>query len=435
MHNKKNRKHLSMDDLLSQIKQYFDTLPSPQKSGISTSDCLMSIMAMFGVKSSSLLQFDAELKENWVLAQNLKQLYRIKTIPSDTYMRERADVVKPDQIRKAFTKVFAQTQRGKVLEMFAFLDNYYLVSVDGTQFFTSKKVHCDYCCETRHSDGNTTYSHKALSAAVVHPDMPYVLPMMPEFICKSDGDTKNDCEINAVKRLLTSMRQEHPHLKITIIEDGLYGNGPHIKLLESLRMKYIIVAKETNHDYLFKWVKDCDLIQGRMVLNGVIQQFEFTNDVPLNDTHHDLRVNFLRYTETNTKGEKKTWSWITNFEITIENVYQIIKGGRSRWHIENQTFNTLKNQGYNFEHNYGHGCKNLSNIMASLMFLCFLIDQIQLITNGVFQKAKQKSRTYARLWEHMRSFFCLFLFENWQELLYAISCIGQNAHQHVSFPP
>ena len=51
--------------------------------------------------------------------------------------------------------------------------------------------------------------------------------------------------------------------------------------------------------------------------------------------------------------------------------------GRARWKIENETFNTLKNQGYCFEHNFGHGEKNLSTVFAFLMMLAFLIDQIQ----------------------------------------------------------
>ena len=46
-------------------------------------------------------------------------------------------------------------------------------------------------------------------------------------------------------------------------------------------------------------------------------------------------------------------------------------GGRARWKIENETFNTLKNQGYHFEHNYGHGYQHLSVVLAMLMLLAF----------------------------------------------------------------
>ena len=50
---------------------------------------------------------------------------------------------------------------------------------------------------------------------------------------------------------------------------------------------------------------------------------------------------------------------------------------RTRWRVENEAFNTLKNQGYEFERNYGHGKQFLSSTLAGLMMLAFLVDQIQ----------------------------------------------------------
>ena len=64
-----------------------------------------------------------------------------------------------------------------------------------------------------------------------------------------------------------------------------------------------------------------------------------------------------------------------------------MQGGRTRWHIENDTFNTLKNQGYQFDHNFGHGKQNLSVVLAFLMFTAFLIDQIQEFACKHFQAA------------------------------------------------
>ena len=54
-----------------------------------------------------------------------------------------------------------------------------------------------------------------------------------------------------------------------------------------------------------------------------------------------------------------------------------MRAGRARWKVENETFNTLKNQGYHFEHNYGHGQQHLSVVLAMLMMLAFLLDQVQ----------------------------------------------------------
>ncbi len=58
-------------------------------------------------------------------------------------------------------------------------------------------------------------------------------------------------------------------------------------------------------------------------------------------------------------------------ETTLRQCYQVMRGGRGRWKIENETFNTLKNQGYQLEHNYGHGQKHLATVFGLLMMLPF----------------------------------------------------------------
>src|SRR3989338_7878996 len=78
--------------------------------------------------------------------------------------------------------------------------------------------------------------------------------------------------------------------------------------------------------------------------------------------------------------------------VTMNNIYQLSRGGRARWKIENETFNTLKNQGYQFEHNFGHGYKHLSHVFGLLMFLAFLIDQIQQKCCGLFGSALKKMK-------------------------------------------
>src|SRR5262249_20245738 len=91
----------------------------------------------------------------------------------------------------------------------------------------------------------------------------------------------------------------------------------------------------------------------------VVHRFRFVHDVPLNTSNRDVRVNFIEYWEV---GEHKVqhFSWVTDLRVSQRNVYHLMRGGRARWKIENETFNTLKNQGYHFEHNYGHGTQNLS---------------------------------------------------------------------------
>ncbi len=145
------------------------------------------------------------------------------------------------------------------------------------------------------------------------------------------------------------------------------------------------------------------------------------NDVPLNDNNQQIRVNFLDLIEIDPKGKKKHFTWITDHHITEENIGQIAKGGRARWKIENETFNTLKNQDYKFEHNFGHGNKNLTTIFSMLMMLAFAIDQIQELCHDLFKQALAKKERKSYLWAELRALFNSFLIASWDDLWNAIA--------------
>ncbi len=138
----KSRKDLSTRSQFSRVLTIARTLPNQiigtGDDPITLADCIMSAVAMFGMKYPSLLSFNNAFKDCSVVMYNLKSLFFVKSPPSDTYMRERLDKVNPKNLRKIFTKLFSQLQRGKMLESFKFLNFYYIISIDGTGFFSSK---------------------------------------------------------------------------------------------------------------------------------------------------------------------------------------------------------------------------------------------------------------------------------------------------------
>jgi len=380
-------------------------------------DCILSGLAVFGFKMPSLLQFEKDKVTEPFIRRNLRTLYGVTKAPSDTCMRERLDTIEPKQLRRAYKKIFSYLQRGKALESYRTLDGHYIISIDGTGQYSSEKVHCACCCEKHHRSGRVEYYHHMLGAVLVHPDHREVIPLAPEPIVKGDGNTKNDCERNAAKRLLSDLRREHPHLKVLIVEDGLASNFPHLSLLDSLSMPYIIGVKQGDHAYLFDWISDLKpTIHEHLDEVGTQHHYHMYTNVPLNDTHHDYRVNVLEYWETKKDGRKQYFSWVTKLPLTPDNVYQIMRAARSRWRIENETFNTLKNQGYNFEHNYGHGYKNLCSVMTMLMMLAFLIDQVQQLCCKTYQKARKHTGRLTTLFERVRVVSGFFVFTSWQHL-------------------
>ena len=407
-------KWLSAEGLYGSVHKRFSSLNDRYNKGnkIKTVDCLMSGLALFALKSPSLLQFDSRFRGS--LGHNPQ-------VPSDTYMRERLDEIDPSDIQPAFKTLFHLVQRSKQLTRFCLFEGHYLLSLDGTGYFSSHDVHCDHCCVKTHKDGKKTYYHQMLGGVLVHPDEPTVLPFAPEAMLKQDGTKKNDCERNASKRMLSRIRKDHPQLKLIVVADGLASNAPHIRHLQSLHMRFILGVKPGDHAALFDWVKHHDEVSCLSAQEGsgkklITREYRWLHQVPLNDSHPDLLVNYLECKETKA-GKTTTFTWITDLPITKENVATITKGARARWKIENETFNTLKNQGYQFEHNFGHGKQHLSTVFANLMFLSFMIDQIQQMACKRFQAALAACvNTKRRLWQKISGIFELCIIPSWQAL-------------------
>ena len=327
----KLRKYLNADALFSLVHSGSEKIKDhrSQNIKISLTDALMSAFAMFSIKDPSLLTFEEKHSED----TNLKTIYKINNVPCDTQMRTILDEVEPADITPLFSDIFRQLQRGKVLEKMVFMNRYYLLSVDGTGYFSSNKIHCDSCCvKTRLKTGEITYQHQMLGAAIVHPDCREVIPLAPEPIIKQDG-ARNDSERNASKRFFEKLRKMHPHLHLIVTEDGLNSNAPHIRELEKHNLHYILGAKEGDHKFLFDYVrsaaKDGSTTEIEYKNDDIVHRFSFINQAPLNESNQDLLVNFVEYWQTTPK-KTMHFSWVTDMEVTEENVSEIMRGGRAR---------------------------------------------------------------------------------------------------------
>jgi hypothetical protein len=336
---------LSADVLYALVKSGLLAIPNHRKDNatVPLADALLSAFAMFSLKDPSLLAFDARRHD-----ANMKGLFGIGQIPSDSGMRAILDPMDPEHLRPLFKDVFRQLQRGKALEPLVFYEGCYLLCLDGTGYFSSQKIHCASCLEkVNKKTGEVTYQHQMLGAAIVHPDHQEVIPLAPEPIQKQDGSSKNDCERNASKRLLQKIRQDHPRLGLIVIEDGLASNGPHVRELLEQRMHFILGVKPGDHPFLFeRLLAACDQEQETMISWQEGQrrcEIVYVNQLPLNEANQDLLVNYLQYSEYDENDERlKHFSWISDFRITRGNARLLVRGGRARWKIENETFNTSR---------------------------------------------------------------------------------------------
>ncbi len=176
------KKHLSFNGLVGNLSGHLNLIEDPRQSGkieYSLHDCCMSSFAMMFFQDPSMLEFQTRLEEKHNL-NNLKTLFNVDNIPKSSQLREVVDNVPSDNLEIVFKDFFKSLQRGKQLELFRFLNGKYLIPLDGTQEFSSDKIHCRYCLTKKHRTGKITYHHQVLCGAVVHPDYRQVIPIAPE---------------------------------------------------------------------------------------------------------------------------------------------------------------------------------------------------------------------------------------------------------------
>lgn len=400
-----------IDKLIKLLRDGFETVTDGRRQNYSyeLSNMLSLAFAMFHLKDSSLSSFRNEFD---VRAENLLRVYGVDKLPGDTAIREALDQVNPTDLHQLFKPQIDLLKKQRVLKERHVLGQYTAISIDGTGHYCSGKQSCPQCMIKNHRNGKKTYYHQLLGAVAIHPEQSTVFPIACEAIVKQDGQTKNDCELNASKRIIPQIRQVLGlEEKIIAVFDALYCNGPHIKALKEAQINYIIGTKgKTYVDIQVETLRKTDgLTTVKWQTKDKICTANFINGLILNGEHQEIKTNYFEFIEIDKKSSEQTFysTWITDIEIDCENIKELVGVARSRWKIENETFNTLKNQGYHLEHNYGHGKKYLATNFAILTFLAFLIDQIALHLDIAFQKAKDVCKSFKAFWERIRSVFYL----------------------------
>lgn len=416
------QQNLTFDEMMRFLDSEFRNLPDHRAGNAvqyELADVLKSAFAMFALKSPSLLDFK---KQTVAEESNLHNIFRIEgAIPCDNQMRGILDPLDPSLLRPLFHAGFLRLRQAGIIREYQYWQQSLIVSVDGVEHFSSTKVHCPSCITRKHRNGVDSYHHAGLAAVLVHPAQSEVFPLDFEPILRQDGAQKNDCERKAAKRLGEELHECYQDLPILLVEDALYANAPHIEQITSYGWRYVLNVKPDSHKSLFKQfagrrasgqVKELRLTDEQ----GVEHYFAWTNDLCLRESATDIKVNFLLYEQTTPDGQVKPFTWITNLLLSARSVEKVMRAGRSRWKIENETFNTLKNQGYHFEHNYGHGQQHLATVLALLMLLAFLVDQIQQHCSKLFRQLWKGLGTKAKLWASMRHLFNVLVFKTMEAL-------------------
>jgi hypothetical protein len=431
---------LEIPELLQFLRSSLHDLPDERKPGNNTryqvEDAVMAAFSIFFTQSASFLDHQRLMKSNKG-KDNAESLFSIEKIPCDNQIRNLLDPVPAATIFRAFQKVYEWLNKNGVLKKFLYLESEILIALDGTEYFSSKKINCPHCNYRNHRNGTTTYFHGCVTPIVVSPNQKQVINLEPEFIKKQDGHQKQDCENAAIKRWLNKNHKNKYGYAVTLLGDDLYSHHPICELALKQGYNFIFVCLETSHKTLYEWLEFLER-SGEVTTvekkewdgrKNLIYRYRYASRLPLRDEDSSLEVNWCEVTVINEKTEEIIYqnNWITNHKITENNVEKIVKAARSRWKVENEGNNVLKNHGYNLEHNFGHGENHLCELLLSLNLLAFLFHTILDLVNYTYQKVRELLVTRTTFFKDIRTLLKYLWFKDWSHLFSFIR------EEHVPF--
>lgn len=420
---------LRLPRLIQRLKQACESFPDLRTGKNSVYDLVdagMSAFSVFFTQSPSFLahQRDMKLRKGRCNAESLFDLIQL---PSDNQIRNLLDPVSPEYVQAVYRHIFLALEGTDVLKKRRSFANQLLVAIDGTEYFSSKTIHCENCSQRKLSNGKTNYFHAALTPVNVQPGNEAVISLEPEFIVPQDGHEKQDCELQAAKRWVEKWGDFYAKRGVTILGDDLFSRTPFCRLLKDKGFHFILVCKPDSHPQMYRTV---DFLAANGVLGtkvvrrwvgkyAEIYTYRYANQLPLSGEADAPTVNWCEVTITREDSGEQRYrnAFVTDFEVTDTTVEAIVRDGRARWKVENEHNNVLKTKGYHIEHNFGHGRQHLASLLLSLNLLAFLFHTVLDLVDEQYRAIRQALGTRRRFFQDLEALLRYFPFQNWDEVL------------------
>jgi hypothetical protein len=418
-----------LDSLLGSLRGCLAGFPDKRR-GMNTTyslgDIGMAAFSVFFVQSPSFLAHQRQLEEGHGRS-NCASLFGIAKIPSDNHIRDLLDPASPTLLHPVFAEAVDQLRRiDGGLNVFRRLGGHVLIALDGTEYHCSQKIHCPHCSTRIRGKGGTEYYHAMLAATMVAPGHDKVIPLEPEFIVPQDGTVKQDCENMAAKRWLAAHGERYGALDAVYLGDDLFSRQPLCQAVLDAGGHFIFVCKPSSHPLIQEYLSGADLpMLVQTVKRGkqrFVYRYRWLRDVPLRNGSDALMVNWFEIEIINARGETTYRnSFVTDLPVGPDNIVELAACGRARWKIENETFNVLKNKGYNLEHSFGHGKQNLAAILVSLNLLAFAIHTVCDIGDDLWRTARAKLGPRYNFFNKLAAITTFLLFPSWEDLLLTLA--------------
>ena len=419
------------DDLIQRWRTVASGLPDP-RTGDNTqfemADIALSAFAVFFTQCPSFLSFQQNMEQ----AQgrnNARSLFQVGRIPSDNHIRQTLDPVEPRHLFSLFDDLHQAFEEAGWLQAMRAVNDTRLIALDATWYFSSqsKNIHCPNCSCIRHTEGTTTHFHSAITPVIVSPGHSQVVPLRPEFIVPQDGQTKQDCEINAAKRWLCAHATRYATGNDTLLGDDLYAHQPFCRQVLLHGFHFIFTCKPASHTHLSSWIEGLQaagqLQTLKLKLKGKANrwehhQYRWANGVPLTDSDDALKVNWCEVAITHADGAVLYQNaFITDWHLTADHVAGLVASGRARWKIENENYNVLKHRGYHLEHNFGHGKQHLASLLLTMNLLAFGLHTLLDLTDESYRLIRATVGARRKFFTHLEALTTYLYFETWERLM------------------
>jgi hypothetical protein len=386
-------------------------------------DGALAAFSVFYMQSASFLAHEQAM-EDTQQRNNARSLFGIEQIPSDPQIRNLLEPVAPSALSAPFWEIFALLEAAGAVPTYRRWAGGWLIALDGTQYFSSTKIHCQRCTVRLHHESEY-YAHIAITPVLVAPGESHVITLEPEFVQPQDGAEKQDCERAASTRWLVRNAAQLAQHAVTLLGDDLYCNQPFCEQVLAQKLHFIFTCKPDSPATLFEEVELLSRIGGvrelcERVWNGQAHEFwryRYVNQVPLRAGADACHVNWCEVTIVGEERGEALYhnSFATDHPLNDANVAAIVAAGRARWKIENN--NVLKHYGYHLEHNFGHGQHYLSMILVLLNLLAFWVHTVLDLCDPIYQRLRSHLRVRQTFFNDLRTLTRYLCFDGWDPLL------------------
>jgi len=356
-------------------------------------DAVLSVVIMFLLKEGSRNNYNQDRAEP-KFARNIRRLLKIRPMHGDSFNDVLAKVDE-NELQKLKASLVRVLIAHKIFYPYRH-NRKYIVAIDGTGTHSFSHDYSGTCLSKTSKSGATTYSHAVLEAKLVAANG-FCISLASVWMENNEGGelNKQDCELNAFKRLAVKIKELYPRLPIIMVADALYANAPVMDLCKVYLWDYLLVIKEG-------------------VLKGLNEEIGLRPDKKSQKTKRgklaylqDLKLGAHQLSWLRWEEAGNGFSWVTNMEIKdAETVTKLQEVGRLRWKIENEGFNTQKNLGYNLEHKYSRVDFNATKNYYQCMQIAHLIEQLALL-GKVIESLLDGKTSILKLSERIRNMLAL----------------------------